>query len=117
MAFIRGLQGEDRREGVLATAKHFIGYGMADGGRNIGAVQMGERELREVYARPFGAAIDEAGLESVMCSYSDVNGEPAAASRRLLTDMLRGELGFEGLIVADYGAVNALFTRQQTATG
>ncbi len=115
VAFVRGLQGDDRRYGVLATAKHFLGYGMAYGGRNIGAVQLGERELLEVYARPFGAAIDEAGIESVMCSYSDLNGEPAAGSRRLLTDMLRGTLGFEGLTVADYGAVNALFTRQQTA--
>ncbi len=52
VAFIRGLQGEDRRNGVLATAKHFLGYGMADGGRNIGAVNLGERELLEVYARP-----------------------------------------------------------------
>ena len=116
VAFVRGLQGEDRREGVLATAKHFLGYGMADGGRNIGAVQLGDRDLLEVQARPFGAAIAEAGLESVMCAYSDVNGEPAAASRRLLTDMLRGVLGFEGMTVADYGAVNALYTRQQTAT-
>jgi beta-glucosidase-like glycosyl hydrolase len=115
VAFVRGLQGDDRRSGVLATAKHFLGYGMADGGRNIGAVNLGERELLEVYGRPFGAAIDEAGLESVMCSYSDVNGEPAAASRRLLTDMLRGSLGFKGLTVADYGAVNALQARQHTA--
>ena len=115
VAFVRGLQGDDRRSGVLATAKHFLGYGLADGGRNIGAVNLGERELLEVYARPFAAAIDEADLESVMCSYSDVNGEPAAASRRLLTDMLRGTLGFEGLTVADYGAVNALHARQHTA--
>ena len=61
---------------MLATAKHFLGYAMADGGRNIGAVQLGERELLEVYARPFGAAIAEAGLESVMSAYSDLNGEP-----------------------------------------
>lgn len=116
VAFVRGLQGDDRSEGVLATAKHWLGYGMADGGRNIGAVQLGDRDLLEVQARPFGAAIDEAGLESVMCAYSDVNGEPAAASKKLLTDLLRGELGFTGLAVADYGAVNALATRQQTAT-
>jgi beta-glucosidase len=88
---------------------------MAEGGRNICTVQASERDLLEVQARPFGAAIDEAGLESVMCAYSDVNGEPAAASRHLLTDMLRGTLGFEGLTVADYGAVNALATRQMTA--
>ena len=115
VAFVRGLQGDNRSEGVLATAKHFLGYAMAYGGRNIGAVQLGERELLEVYARPFGAAIAEAGLESVMSAYSDLNGEPAAASRHLLTDMLRGTLGFRGLTVADYGAVNALATRQRTA--
>ncbi len=115
VAFVRGLQGDDRRNGVLATAKHFLGYGMADGGRNIGAVNVGERELLEVYARPFGAAIDEAGLASVMCSYSDVNGEPAAASLALLRNMLRGSLKFEGLTVADYGAVTALYARQHTA--
>lgn len=115
VAFIRGLQGADRHDGVIATAKHWLGYGMAEGGRNICAVQASERDLLEVQARPFGAAIDEAGLESVMCAYSDVNGEPAAASRHLLTDMLRGVLGFEGLTVADYGAVNALATRQMTA--
>ena len=116
VAFVRGLQGQDRSDGVLATAKHWLGYGMADGGRNIGAVQLGDRDLLEVQARAFGAAIDEAGMESVMCAYSDVNGEPAAASKRLLTDWLRGTLGFTGLTVADYGAVNALATRQQTAT-
>lgn len=115
VAFVRGLQGDDRRTGVLATAKHFLGYAMADGGRNLCAVQLGERELLEVYARPFGAAISEAGLESVMCAYSDVNGEPAASSRLLLTDTLRGSLQFEGMAVADYGAVNALYTRQKTA--
>jgi beta-glucosidase-like glycosyl hydrolase len=115
VAFVRGLQGDGRAHGVLATAKHWLGYGMAEGGRNICTVQASERDLLEVQARPFGAAIDEAGLESVMCAYSDVNGEPAAASRRLLNDMLRGVLGFDGLTVADYGAVNALATRQQTA--
>ena len=71
----------------------------------------------EVYARPFGAAISEAGMESVMCAYSDVNGEPAAASHHLLTHVLRGVLGFTGFTVADYGAVHALYTRQGTATG
>ena len=115
-AFVRGLQGKDLREGAISTAKHFVGYAMADGGRNIGAVQMGERELLEVYARPFGAAIHDAGLESVMTAYSDVNGEPAAGSYRYLTKILRDMLGFKGVVVADYGAVNALYTRQETAT-
>ena len=116
VAFVRGLQGEDRREGVLATAKHFLGYGMADGGRNIGAVQLGERDLLEVQARPFGAAIAEAGLESVMCAYSDrqrrARGRVASPPDRPAP----GRPRVRGLTVADYGAVNALCTRQRTAT-
>ena len=116
VAFVRGLQGESLADGVVATAKHFLGYGFADGGRNIAPVHLGERLLREVYARPFGAAIQEAHLESVMCAYSDVNGEPAASSRRLLTTLLRDELGFEGFTVADYFAIEGLYNRQATAT-
>jgi beta-glucosidase len=115
VAFVRGLQGADLSEGVLATAKHFLGYAFADGGRNMGPVHVGERDIREVYARPVGAAISEADLGSVMCAYSDVNGEPAASSKHLLTDLLRGELGFDGFTVADYYAIDGLHRRQGTA--
>src|SRR5699024_8960845 len=78
VAFVRGLQGPDLCHGVCATGKHFTGYGFAEGGRNLVPVHLGERELRETYARPFAAAIHEAGLASVMCAYSDLNGEPVA---------------------------------------
>src|SRR5690349_6483197 len=115
VAFVRGLQGTSLTEGVVATGKHFVGYGFADGGRNIAPVHMGHRELREVHARPFGAAIHEAHLESVMCAYSDVDGEPAASSRALLTTVLRDELGFEGFTVADYYSIEGLHNRQRTA--
>ena len=115
IAFVRGLQAESFADGVVATAKHFLGYAFSDGGRNVAPVHLGERELREVYARPVAAAIHEAALESVMCAYSDVNGEPAASSRPLLTDLLRGELGFEGFTVADYYAIDGLHRRQGTA--
>jgi beta-glucosidase len=115
VAFVRGLQGDDLREGVIATAKHFLGYAFADGGRNMAPVHLGDREIREVYARPIGAAVAEADLGSVMCAYSDVNGEPAASSRHLLTELLRGELGFEGFTVADYYAIDGLHRRQGTA--
>jgi beta-glucosidase-like glycosyl hydrolase len=115
VAFVQGLQGDDLRQGVLATAKHFIGYGAAEGGRNLGAVHLGERELYEVYARPFEAAMRVGGLQSVMNAYSDLNGEPVAASRSVLTDLLRGRLGFEGFVVSDYWAVDQLVTRQFTA--
>lgn len=116
VAFVRGLQGEDPAEGVLATAKHFVAYGLAEGGRNISAVQVSERELYEVYCRPFEAAIREAGLASVMNSYSEVNGQIPAASRAILTDLLRGRLGFDGVVVADYGSVAMTLERHDVAT-
>jgi len=78
------------------------------GGRNHGPVQVGQRELREVYAEPFAAAIREAGLATVMSSYSCVDGLPGSGSAELLTDLLRGELGFDGMVVADYFAVALL---------
>ena len=64
------------------------------GGRNQAPVHLGERELRDVYAMPFAAAIRDAGLDGIMNSYSSVDGLPCAGSREILTDLLRGELGF-----------------------
>lgn len=100
--YVRGVQGDDLRCGVVATGKHFIGYGMGEGGLNHASAHIGPRELREVYARPFEAAIREAGLASVMNAYNDVDGLPCGGSRLILDDLLRGELGFEGVVVADY---------------
>ena len=76
VAFTRGMQGDDLREGVLATAKHFLGYAMTEGGQNMAATAVGARELYDVYARPFEAAIRLAGLASVMASYSEFDGVP-----------------------------------------
>src|SRR5512143_2343024 len=78
VAYVRGLQGDDLRHGVAATGKHFIGYGLSEGGMNHAPVQLGARALREVYARPFEAAIREAGLASVMNAYNEVDGLPCA---------------------------------------
>ncbi len=105
VAFVRGLQGSDLREGVIATAKHFVAYGCSEGGRNIGAVLISDRELYEIYCRPFDAVIEKAKLESVMNSYSEVNGEVPAATRTFLRDLLRDRLGFDGVVVADYGSI------------
>ncbi len=110
VAYVKGLQTDDLRFGVVATGKHFLGYSMSQGGRNHGPVHLGPRELREVYAEPFGAAIREAGLASVMNSYSSIDGLPCAGSSAILTDLLRDELGFTGTVVADYRAVAQLFT-------
>jgi beta-glucosidase len=115
VAYIRGLQGPALSQGVAATGKHFLGYGMSEGGRNWGPVQMGPRELRDVYAEPFAAAIREAQLACVMNSYSSIDGLPCAGSGQVLTGLLRDELGFRGAVVADYGAVALLMTHQHTA--
>ncbi|UDY34665.1 glycoside hydrolase family 3 N-terminal domain-containing protein [Dermatobacter hominis] len=103
------------RDGVIATGKHFLGYGLPEGGRNHGPVQLGSRELREVFAEPFAAAIRDAGLSSVMNSYSSVDGLPCAGSAMILIELLRGELEFTGTVVADYFAVDLLRTFHRIA--
>lgn len=115
VAFTRGLQGADLYEGVMATAKHFLGYGMTEAGQNMAATVVGERELYEVYARPFEAAIRKAGLASVMNSYSEYDGVPIGMSRELLTGLLRDRLGFEGTVVSDYMTIANLANRQLVA--
>ncbi|GAB4121242.1 MAG: glycoside hydrolase family 3 N-terminal domain-containing protein [Roseiflexaceae bacterium] len=107
-AYVRGLQTNDLRYGVVATGKHFLGYAMSEGGRNWGPVQMGQRELREVYAEPFAAAIRDAGLAGIMNSYASIDGIACAGSPAILTDLLRGELGFRGAVVADYWSIPQL---------
>jgi len=104
-AYVRGLQGHDLAEGVIATAKHFIGYGNSEGGLNWAPAHIPPRELYEVFARPFETAIREAGLASVMNAYNEIDGVPCAVSKALLTDFLRGQLGFQGLVVSDYMAI------------
>lgn len=114
-AYVRGLQSDDLRHGVVATAKHFLGYAMSEGGRNWAPVHFGPRELREVYAEPFAAAIRDARLGAVMNSYASVDGVPCAGSKAILTDLLRGELGFEGAVVADYWSIPQLMTFHRVA--
>ncbi len=108
VAYIRGLQGEDLTEGILATGKHFIGHSLSQGGLNCGPVHIGPRDLWDVFLAPFQAAIRDAGLASIMCSYPELDGEVVAASRRILTDLLRDTLGFDGLVVSDYHAINMI---------
>jgi beta-glucosidase-like glycosyl hydrolase len=109
-AYVRGLQGA----GVLATLKHFAGYSASRGARNHAPVSMGRRELLEVVLPPFEMAV-AAGVGSVMNSYSDVDGVPAAADGWLLTDLLRGEWGFSGTVVSDYWAVPFLASTHRVA--
>lgn len=115
VAYIRGLQGDDLREGVVATAKHFAAHGFPEGGRNLAPVHLGPRELREVFLFPFEMAVKVAGVKSIMNAYHDVDGVPCAASKKLLTDILRGEWGFDGIVVSDYGAIDMLRTVHHVA--
>ena len=112
VAFVEGVQGDDE---IMSAAKHFVGYGNAEGGRNGGAVEVGERKLFDTYCLPFEAAIKKGKVKSVMNAYGLVNGEPAASSGWLLTDILRGKLGFDGPVVADYGSVAKLISAHHTA--
>ena len=88
--FVRGLQGDDLREGVVATAKHLVGYGASEGGMNWAPARIGACELHDVYLHPFEATVRDAGLRSVMNAYNEVDGMPCAADRELLTGLLRG---------------------------
>jgi beta-glucosidase len=108
--YIQGLQGNDLKEGVIATGKHFIGHSYSLGGLNCAPVQLGMRTLMDVNMLPFQAAIRDAKIASIMNSYPEIDGEVVAASRKFLTELLRDQLGFEGLIVSDYEAVSMLKT-------
>ncbi|GHU88079.1 beta-glucosidase [Clostridia bacterium] len=112
VAFTKGLQGGDLKSGVVVTGKHFLGYGFGDGGLNMATNPITPRELREVYAKPFQAAITEAGMQSVMNSYGTIDGEVVIGSKHILTDLLRGEMKFEGVTVSDYMAIDWLVTRK-----
>jgi beta-xylosidase len=115
VAFTRGLQGTDLSQGVLATAKHFVGYAVTEAGQNMAATAVGPRELYDVYARPFEAAIRLAGLGSVMASYAEFEGVPIHVSPEVLTKLLRGRMGFTGTVVSDYVGVGWAQTRQLVA--
>jgi beta-glucosidase len=115
VAYVRGVQGHDPRHGVACTGKHFLGYGLSEGGMNHAPVHLGPRELREVFAEPFRCAIDEAGLATIMNAYNSIDGLPCGASKAILTDLLRGELGFTGAVVADYFTTGLLISHHATA--
>jgi beta-glucosidase len=108
-AQVRGFQGPriGTPDHVLACAKHFAGYGAAEGGRDYDASYISEAQLYNVYLRPFHAAV-EAGVGSVMSAYMDLNDVPATGNRWLLTDVLRKQWKFQGLVVSDANAVKSL---------
>ncbi len=105
VAYIRGLQGANRQVGVLATGKHFIGHSFSQAGVNCAPVHLGQHDLWETWLMPFQAAIEEADVATMMNAYPELDGEVVAASHSILTDLLRKQLGFDGLVVSDYGAI------------
>lgn len=111
-AQVRGFQGEQlgAPDRLVACAKHFAGYGAADGGRDYDPVYLPEGQLRNVYFPPFQAAV-KAGVGTFMSAYMDLNDVPASGNRWLLHDVLRGEWGFEGFVVSDAFAVGNLKTQ------
>jgi beta-xylosidase len=100
-AYVRGLEAA----GIVATLKHFVGYSASRTGRNLAPVSMGPRERADVMLQPFEMVLRDGKPRSVMNAYTDTDGVPSAGDRALLTDLLRGELGFDGTVVADYFAV------------
>ncbi len=111
-AFIRGLQSQ----GVHATVKHFAGYSASRAGRNFGPVSAGPRETADVLLLPFEMAVKDAKVRSVMHSYAEVDGIPAAANAELLTTLLRDRWGFDGVVVADYFGVAFLHLLHEVAS-
>lgn len=110
-AYVRGLQ----QAGVHATLKHFVGYSASAAGRNHAPVSAGPREIADLYLPPFEMAVRDGGARSVMNAYVAVDGVPMAADPSYLTDLLRGEWGFDGVVVADYFAVAFLQVMQGVA--
>ncbi len=110
-ARVKGFQGDDisSPEHVAACAKHFIGYSACIGGRDYNSVEMSEQTLYDMFLPPFQAALD-AGVETVMSAFHDLNGVPCTGSKWLMTDILRDELKFRGVLISDAGAVGQLET-------
>jgi beta-glucosidase len=118
IAAVKGFQGEGPeidREHMIATLKHMTGHGQPESGMNVGPANYSERVIREVFLPPFKECIREAGALSVMASYNEVDGVPSHVNRWMLTDILRNEWGFNGYVVADYNAIQELYTRHKVA--
>jgi len=117
-AYVRGYQGADPSApgSLAACAKHWVGYGAAEAGRDYSTTEISERTLREIYFPPFKAAVD-AGALTFMSAFNDLDGVPSSANRFTLTDVLRGEWGFAGLVVSDWDAVSQLIPHGIAADG
>lgn len=108
-SMVKGFQTDDltRQDALAACAKHFVGYGAAEGGRDYNTVYIPEQLLREIYLPPFKACLD-AGAQTLMPAFNDLNGIPATGNPFLLKKILQDEWNFKGLVVSDWGAIEQM---------
>lgn len=108
-AVVKGLQGDNLSDNgnLIACAKHYIGYGASEGGRDYHRTEITDYSLQNYYLPAFRSAV-KAGVKTVMSSFNDISGQPVTSSSYYLTDILRGQLGFDGFVVSDYDAIAQL---------
>ena len=116
-ARVKGFQGSDLSapDTIAACAKHFVGYGLVNGGREYNNVDVSWRQLRQFHMPAFRAAAD-AGVATFMTSFNDINGVPASASKRTLRDILRGEWAWNGLVVSDWNSIGEMLVHRFVKT-
>jgi beta-glucosidase len=115
VAAVEGLQGKGKFETlapdkVFATLKHMTGHGQPASGNNVSPAQISERELRENFFPPFRNVVERTSIGAVMPSYNEIDGMPSHANQWLLKDVLRGEWGFDGVIISDFNGIEQLAT-------
>jgi beta-glucosidase len=117
-AYVKGYQGSrlDAPDSIAACAKHYVGYGAAEGGRDYNSTEISEHTLREFYLPPFHAAVD-AGVASLMSAFNSLNGVPSSANPFTLKQVLRKEWGFRGMVVSDWSSVGELVPHGIAADG
>lgn len=113
--YVKGMQG-DKKHGVACVAKHFLGYSETQGGLNTAATRITDRELYEVFATPFEAAMREADVSSVMANYAEIDGMCVVANRKIAHDLLRDTMKFEGILTSDGAGILKTYTDFKTAS-
>lgn len=112
--YIKGMQG-DKEHGVACIAKHFLGYSETQGGLNTATTRITDRELYEVFATPFEAAMREADVSSVMANYAEIDGMCVVANKKIAHDLLRETMKFEGILTSDGAGILKTYTDFKTA--
>jgi len=118
VAEVRGLQGDKLPLGpdrVFATLKHMAAYGVPEAGTNVGPADIGRRTLLQMYLPQFQAAVQQGNAQLVMPSYNEIDGIPSHANRWMLTDVLRNQWGFKGVVTSDYEAIEQLMSLHHVA--